>query len=37
MGLGESAVDAPPGQAVVWAVSEIHRAFPQAPPPAEGS
>ena len=31
MRLGEPAVDAPPGQAVVRTMSEIHRAFPQAP------
>ena len=35
MRLGEPAVDAPPGQAVVRTMSEIHRAFPQAPSPAE--
>ena len=35
MRLGEPAVDAPPGQAVVRTMSEIHRAFPQAPAPAE--
>ena len=35
MRLGEPAVDAPPGQAAVRTMSEIHRAFPQAPSPAE--
>ena len=35
MRLGDPAVDAPPGQAVVRTMSEIHRAFPQAPSPAE--
>ena len=35
MRLGEPTVDAPPGQAVVRTMSEIHRAFPQAPAPAE--
>ena len=35
MRLGEPAVDAPPGQAVVRTMSEINRAFPQAPAPAE--
>jgi len=35
MRLGEPAVDAPPGQAVVRTMSEIHQAFPQAPAPAE--
>ncbi|MFZ0192155.1 MAG: MMPL family transporter [Streptosporangiaceae bacterium] len=35
MRLGEPAVDAPPGLAVVRTMSEIHRAFPQSPSPAE--
>ena len=35
MRLGEPAVDVPPGQAVVATTSAIHRAFPQAPSPAE--
>ena len=36
MRLGQAtAVDAPPGQAVVRTMSEIHRAFRQAPAPAE--
>jgi putative drug exporter of the RND superfamily len=35
MRLGQPSVDAPPGQAVVQVTSDIHRAFPQTPTPAQ--